>query len=99
MKIPDRDAPERISFNAKISLEIVFCRIIQHDFSADRQQNWPMEKNQKDEADREANHHATPNSPVTPRLCLMMLGHGAESIAASPQSKEQMAPRRYSRSR
>jgi hypothetical protein len=44
VKIANRNAAEWISLNSKISLEIVFCRVVQHDSPADRQQDWPMNK-------------------------------------------------------
>jgi hypothetical protein len=55
----------------------VFCRVVQRDFSANRQQNWPMKKDQQYDANNQAGDHATPKPPVTPLLCLIVLGHGA----------------------
>src|SRR4029077_12029237 len=66
VKIPNRNAAERISLNPEISLQIFLCRIIQHDFSPDRQQNWPMKNEKEPHAYREANHHSPPDVSVTP---------------------------------
>jgi hypothetical protein len=55
----------------------VFGRVVQHKFSADRQQDRPMKKDQQCDANNQGGDHATPKPPVTPRLCLIVLGHGA----------------------
>src|SRR5437764_10840888 len=45
-----------------------------------------MDKNQQNEADREANHHPPPKPPLTPR-CLIVLGHGATLLPLRPGAK------------
>lgn len=90
MEISDGNTAERIAFDTKIAFQIVLRRIIQHNFMTDRQQNWPMKKNQQHEGDREANQDPTPKPPLTPRVCLIILGHRATLLPAMPQSKGQI---------
>jgi hypothetical protein len=68
VKIADCDAAERIPFDAKVSLQIFVCGITEHNSSTDSQQNWPMKNDEEPHANREANHHATPDLPAAPAL-------------------------------
>jgi len=68
MKIPNRDAAERISFNTKVRLQIFVCGITEHNSSTDCQQNWAMKNSQEPHANRKANQNATPDLPAAPAL-------------------------------
>ena len=65
----------------------MFCRVVQHNSPADRQQDWPMNKDQQCDANNQTGDHATPKPPVTPRLCLIVLGHAATLLPLCPRAK------------
>jgi hypothetical protein len=65
----------------------VFCRVLSTNFPADCQQDWPMKKDQQCDANKQAGDHATPKPPVTPRLCLIVLGHGATLLPLCRRAK------------
>ena len=46
-----------------------------------------MKKDQQCDAYKQAGDHATPKPPVTPRLCLIVLGHGATLLLLCPRAK------------
>ncbi len=46
-----------------------------------------MKKDQQCDANNQAGDHATPKPPVTPRLCLIVLGHGATLLPLCPRAK------------
>jgi hypothetical protein len=46
-----------------------------------------MNKDQQCNANNQAGDHATPKPPVTPRLCLIVLGHGATLLPLCPRAK------------
>ena len=46
-----------------------------------------MKKDQQCDANGQAGDHATPKPPVTPRLCLIVLGHGATLLALCRRAK------------
>jgi hypothetical protein len=46
-----------------------------------------MNKDQQRNANNQAGDHATPKPPVTPRLCLIVLGHAATLLPLSPGAK------------
>ena len=46
-----------------------------------------MKKDQQCDANSQAGDHATPKPPVTPRLCLIVLGHGATLLPLCPRAK------------
>ena len=77
VKISNRQIAERISFKAKIRLQVFFAGIPNRDLPDYRQQNWPMKNDQEPHASREANHHTTPDVPVALALRLIVLGHRA----------------------
>jgi hypothetical protein len=54
--------------------------------SADPQQDRPVKNNQEHRAYGKADPHTAPK-PVTPRLCLMVLGHGAILLPLRPRGK------------
>jgi hypothetical protein len=87
VEIPDRDAAERIPFNAKIRLQVFACGITEHNSSTDCEQNWPMKNDQERHEDEKAGDHATPKPPVTPRLCLIVLGHGTILLPVCHRAK------------
>jgi hypothetical protein len=60
---------------------------LQHNFPADCQQNWPMKNDQKRDANNQTGDHATPKPPVTPRLCLIVLGHKATLLPVCRRAK------------
>jgi hypothetical protein len=60
---------------------------LQHNFPADCQQNWPMKNDQKRDANNQTGDHATPKPPVTPRLCLIVLGHKATLLPECRRAK------------
>jgi hypothetical protein len=68
---------ERIAFETEIDLQVLLGRVAQRDLPPHRHQDWPMKKDQKHHANSQAGHHAAPQAPVPPRLCLIMLGHNA----------------------
>ena len=52
-----------------------------------------MKKDQQCDANNQAGDHATPKPPVTPRLCLIVLGHGATLLPLCPRAKSKwLAP-------
>jgi hypothetical protein len=65
----------------------VFRRVVEHNPPADCQQDWPMNKDQQSDKNKQAADHATPKPPVTPRLCLIVLGHGATLLPLCPGAK------------
>jgi hypothetical protein len=46
-----------------------------------------MKNDQERQEDQKAGDHATPNPPVTPRLCLIFLGHEAILLPVCPGAK------------
>jgi hypothetical protein len=84
MEVPDYYMPEWIPFDTKISLQIFLCSIAQHNFSADSEQNWTMKNDQKRHANSRAGHDTAPQSPVPPRLYLIVLGHRASLLPPRP---------------
>jgi hypothetical protein len=46
-----------------------------------------MKKDQQCDAKKQAGDHATPKPPVTPRLCLIVLGHGATLLPLRYRAK------------
>jgi hypothetical protein len=46
-----------------------------------------MKNDQERDANNQAGDHATPNPPVTPRLCLIVLGHGAILLPTRQRAK------------
>jgi hypothetical protein len=93
VKIADCDAAERISFDAKVSLQVFVCGITEHNSSTDCQQNWPMKNHQERHEDEKAGDHATPKPPVTPRLCLIVLGHGTILLPVGRRAKRKCRDR------
>ena len=87
VKIADCDAAERIPFDAKVSLQIFVCGITDHNSSTNCEQNWPMKNDQECDANKQAGYHATPKPPVTPRLRLIVLGHGAILLPVCRRAK------------
>ena len=87
MKIADCDAAERVPFDAKVSLQIFVCGITEHNSSTDCEQDRPMKNEQKRHEDEKAGDHATPKPPVTPRLCLIILGHEAILLPVCRRAK------------
>jgi hypothetical protein len=86
VKIPDRYVAKRISFDTKISLQIFFCGVVQHNSAADCEENWPMENCQQSHACSEANHHTTPK-PVACHPCLILFSHEASLLPPRPRAK------------
>jgi hypothetical protein len=88
MKIPNRYVAKRISFDPEISLQIFLCGVTQHNRPSDCEQNRPMKNDQECKANNQAGHHAAPKPPpVTPRLCLIVLGHRAILLPVWPGAK------------
>src|SRR4029077_21234894 len=87
VKIPNRYVAKRISSYPEISLEIVLCRLVQPYSSADCQQDWSMKKDEQYDANKQDGGHATPKPLVTPRLCLIVLGHGATLLPLCRRAK------------
>jgi hypothetical protein len=49
--------------------------VLQHNFPADCQQNWPMENDQKSRAYSEADQQTMPNPTVASHLFVIVFGH------------------------
>jgi hypothetical protein len=77
MKISRRKTGKGIAFEAEIDLQVFSAGVSERNLSPDCQQNWPVQNQQEHYPDTQPGHHATPNPPVTPRVCLIVLGHGA----------------------
>src|SRR5437867_12505969 len=68
VKIANSQIAERISFETKIDLQVLFASVPERNLADDRQQNWPMKNDQEPHAYGEANNHVAPKVPVSLRL-------------------------------
>src|SRR5215831_19609318 len=68
VKISDGQITERIAFESEIHLQVLFRSVANREVPNGGQQNWSMKNDQKSHACRDANHHPSPDVPVTPAL-------------------------------
>src|SRR6059036_3847525 len=77
VKVSCSEMTERIAFETEVDLQVLFGRVTQRNLPPHCHQNWPVENNQERRAYNNAGHHTPPRLPMAPRLCVIVLGHGA----------------------